>query len=198
MIRVPFKKAPQHYIQKVKTPGDEFLTKHDLIAKGVPKNFRWQAHWKHIAEQLKENFSDRCGYCAMWIPGPGEVDHYISKTADPSRAYDWSNFRFADSTMNRRKAKHDGKILDPFKVKDDWFYIDIFTGKIHPSDSVPAHFKTKATDTIKLLRLNDRNYKKVRLKHIEDFEKNPSEEALLSLQKVSPLVASACLKHLMK
>ncbi len=191
MINVKRKNAPPHYVGKVRLPGSAFIAKHSLTANNVPKYFRWARYWRHIVADLKSNFGDRCGYCAMWIPGPGEVDHYISKTAQPKLAYEWKNFRFADAPMNKRKAKHDGKVLDPYVVKDNWFEVDIFTGKISPTKSVPRRYRQQAEDTIRLLRLNDRTYKNSRLKHIAGYEAAPSADALAQTQNLAPLVASA-------
>jgi hypothetical protein len=81
------------------------------------------------------------------------IDHYIPKSADPTKAYEWSNFRLSRSRLNQRKANF-RDVLDPCAVSNDWFVLDFFTFRMKPAPELPAGTDAKVRATISRLQLN--------------------------------------------
>lgn len=71
-------------------------------------------YWSTFRHALAAGFTDRCGYCAMWISS-GTVDHFVSCNEDRQQAYEWSNYRYVEGWFNSSKSKRlSSQLLDPF------------------------------------------------------------------------------------
>ena len=60
--------------------------------------------------ELRNAFGGLCGYCAMVI-FKGQVDHFIPVAIlrgqeKDELAYEWSNYRYGEASLNQRKWKH--------------------------------------------------------------------------------------------
>jgi hypothetical protein len=86
---------PPTFDEKARKPGDDWLAS-NLNAKR-PKDF-----WSAFRGDLATGFRDLCAYSAMYEP-VGTVDHFISWNEDHSKAYDWSNYRYASGWISSRK-----------------------------------------------------------------------------------------------
>lgn len=192
MIRVTPPKAPDHFKNKVQTPGMAFLK--PFLDKGTkPTSWKNKDFWKHVRKDLREAFNSRCGYVAMRELGDGEVDHFISKDEEPAKAYEWDNYRFANNEVNKKKNTAKA-VLDPFKVEDDWFEVNLVSGEVVIKD-VPPGLRQLAEDTITDLGINKDSYNKTRLVYSEGCMKDrPSEQELARIEKLAPLVAKAIRK----
>lgn len=158
MIKVIPPVQPPHFDASVKQPGIAHLTTLKLRGKTHLRSSDFKPFWNEVLQDLKQGFNNLCGYSGMLETGRGEVDHYISKTADSSKAYDWTNYRFAGHDMNNRKSVHDEKILDPFEIEDGFFRINENTFELEIAKDLRTDLRVKAEFTIKQLELNSTDY----------------------------------------
>lgn len=155
MIPVKKQPEPKNFAKLVRTPGLKFLEK-------VPKptSAQWDSHsfWRDIIPGMRKAYRGICAYSAHWIPldtGSPTVDHFVPKTLNPKLAYEWDNYRFAASIYNSWKRLE--KILDPFLLEPDWFVLDFRTLKVQPNDKLLTEQKEAVTNTIKILKLNEKD-----------------------------------------
>ena len=111
--------------------------------------------WTKFNSELAKGFAQRCGYCALWDPTGGTVDHFLSIKARPDLAYEWQNLRFANQAMNASKKNADAAVLDPYEVGEDWFEIILPSMQMRLTANVPAALKAKAQYTLHRLGLGD-------------------------------------------
>jgi len=124
----------------------------------------WRDFWSEFRPDLAEGFNWLCGYSGVRL-AKGTVDHYRAKGSKPSKspnrpelAYDWSNYRFADSEINNGKRSErpgDPLVLDPFEVQDGWFEIAIPSLRLKITNKLPAILEDRAKFTLDKLKLRD-------------------------------------------
>lgn len=95
-VRNPVRK-PKNFTRDCETPGKAWEKAH-------PKSDRFPALWQKYQPELAAGFHDRCGWWAMRI-ADGAVDHYLSKKFHRDRAYDWTNYRYISTSVNRLQAE---------------------------------------------------------------------------------------------
>src|SRR5689334_20305147 len=79
----------------------------------------------------------KCVYCEGTLGAQAdlEVDHYIAKTIEPQRAFEWTNLFPSCRMCNRPKLDHDhtGILLKPdTEDPEPFFWIHPDTGKLEP------------------------------------------------------------------
>jgi hypothetical protein len=122
-----------------------------------PTYRRPKDYWSEFEPELHDAFKGLCGYCAM-ATYKCQVDHFIpiailKVQKKDNLAYEWRNFRYAEGDFNQRKSAH--IILDPFKVKDEWFEILLPSLQLRLTAAVPQKQRKLAEFTIKRLGLRD-------------------------------------------
>jgi hypothetical protein len=120
------------------------------------------------------------------ITGSGTADHYVPKSLDVSRAYDWHNYRFACSRMNARKGVA-AAVLDPLEVQDGWFQLELVRFQLHAAPGLPVAVVASIDRTIDLLRLNDEACKETRADWCEAYW--AGDIGLSFLERRVPLLA---------
>jgi hypothetical protein len=153
MIPIACRPEPADFDHTVRQKGHAFLQQNPH-----PTSHELEQHsfWRAALPALREQYGDICAYCALWIPpctGAPTVDHYIPKTTKPAQAYEWRNFRLASSRMNSRKQAFQD-VLDPFKLKPDWFILDFPSLSVRANPALSAAQAARVNATIKRLRLN--------------------------------------------
>ncbi|HLX64772.1 MAG TPA: hypothetical protein VKX17_26105 [Planctomycetota bacterium] len=158
MMRFVLQAEPSSFDEECRKKGREWLATHKDY-NGRPRDY-----WSRFEPELRTAFGTFCAYSAVRIP-KGEVDHFISiesmKSTDQHHlAYEWSNYRYSDSTINKRKPRKESEhsILDPFAVQDDWFDIDLHSLQLRLADKVPEEIRGDAQFTIERLGLIDDDY----------------------------------------
>lgn len=147
MIRVRPRPPPADFDARVRQPGLHWLRSHPI---GSPENY-----WLRCKTALAEAFEHRCAYLALRTRA-GEVDHFISCSEDRSLAYEWSNYRYCESAINKRKSRLPAaKWLDPFEVEDGWFELDDPDLILRVTDRCPPEVRQRAQNTLRRLRLDD-------------------------------------------
>ncbi|SRR6266498_2580309 len=82
------------------------------------------------------------------------VDHYIPTSFDSSLAYEWSNYRLSRKKLNDHK-NNSLDVMDPFKIKYDWFTINFSNFRIEPHSGLPPYLQAHIQKTIDNLKLNN-------------------------------------------
>src|SRR5438445_249106 len=90
--------APARYATRVHARGARFLARTPN-----PSRMEWRKHayWREIHYDLYNLHNGICMYSASWsarTPASARVDHtsidhFVPKSVDPHRAYEWANFR---------------------------------------------------------------------------------------------------------
>lgn len=149
--------------------------------------------WSPFRSELASRFSDLCAYGALYAPA-GTVDHFEPVDADESKAYEWSNYRFAFGWINSSKSKA-VDVLDPFVVGPGWFEIQLPSLQlIARKDRIPPHLHSLAETTLRNLHLrDDERILRPRRKWLEMYENHRLD--LAGLREVAPQIAEAVVRE---
>lgn len=155
MIRVALAPAPDRFDDRVRNPGLAFLVR---CPSPTSKEWEKASYWRRCLADLRKAYGDVCAYTATYIApdtGSESVEHFVPKSVDPLKAYEWDNFRYVCLRLNGRRGVK--SILDPFQLPDDIFEIVFPAMELRvssPSRFDPALVKI-AERTIDVLGLND-------------------------------------------
>jgi hypothetical protein len=176
---------PDGFDAECRVPGNAWLQVH---RSGRPSD-----KWSPFRLELAAGFGDRCGYGAMWISS-GTVDHHVSCDEDPSKAYEWSNYRYIEGWLNSSKSKHpSSKLLDPFEVQLGWFEVDLPSLQLRLTDAVPLSARERAEYTLTRLPLrDDERVIRQRRAWLEMYEEGTP---LAVIWRRAPLIAQAIRRH---
>jgi hypothetical protein len=151
---IPVKKQlePDDFEEKVRKKGQKFL---EINPK--PTNWDNRSYWRDALPDLWRAYGAICAYSCHWIPldqGSASVDHFVPKSVAPERAYDWSNYRLANSKMNAKKGDAQD-ILDPIGLMNETFILLFPAMLVKPNPLLLESQKALAKATINRLDLND-------------------------------------------
>lgn len=185
MKRVTPVPEPANFDTRCRKRGQKWLREN-------PNYIRPKDYWSEFESQLRAAFADLCGYCAM-VTMKSHVDHFIPVAVlkvhnQHDQAYEWSNFRYGEGVFNQRKSNH--IVLDPFRVKDDWFEIQLPSLQLVLTAAVPKKWQKLAEFTIERLGLRD-NEVVIRYRQIWFEMYRDGKLTIAGLRKVAPLVACA-------
>jgi hypothetical protein len=140
--RVP---EPPGFDESVRQRGVAWLKEHPS---GRPHDY-----WRKFTPQLRKGFRELCAYSAMWIQS-GDVDHFAPCVEKRELAYEWSNYRYADGSINSRKQRSpESELLDPFEVRDEWFEILLPSLQLVVTDRCPPELRKRANTMLDKLGL---------------------------------------------
>jgi hypothetical protein len=181
-VKVP---EPEAFID-TKTSGDAWLASHP---EGRPPD-----KWSKFKPQLSDGFSELCAYSAMYEP-VGTVDHFVSCDEDRSKAYEWSNYRFASGWINSSKQNlQSEEVVDPFEVRDEWFELLLPSLQLVATDQVPPEWKGRVTTMLIRLHLRD-DERVIRQRHAWYRLYEEGKLTLDGLAERAPLIAAAVRKR---
>lgn len=169
MIRVQPAEEPATFDALVRQPGLRKLAKRvgaGGTGRGRPlKNIyrcreeipseEFPKEWRKALPELSRRYHQLCAYAALYIEegtGDATVDHFVPVSADWRTAYEWSNYRLACGLVNT--AKRLAQPLDPFKIEDDWFALELVGFQVEPGDGTVDPLRSEIRTTIKVLDLN--------------------------------------------
>lgn len=149
-----------------------------LVVRGMPVTRvedipveKLPTYWTRALPDMCESYNRICAYVCVYIEpvaGSPTIDHWIPKSSDRRKAYEWHNFRLACSAMNTAKATATG-LVDPFTVVDGWFALEFVDFEVVPGVE-PAHPQFAAIErTIEPAGLNLNRYECRKLR--EDLRK---------------------------
>lgn len=70
--------------------------------------------------------------------------------------------------MNSRKRTYDD-VLDPFRIKDGWFYLELVSGRIYPNPALSSDTTGRIEKTIERLGLDDAGNREMRAMHYQEY-----------------------------
>jgi hypothetical protein len=192
MRRVKPAPEPANFDARSRKRGQRWL-------KANPKYSRPKDYWSEFEPQLRTAFAGLCGYCAM-LTMKSQMDHFIPVAILKARnqhekAYEWSNFRYGEGVFNQKKSNH--LVLDPFKVKDDWFEVQLPSLQLVLTAAVPRRQQKLAEFTLERLGLRD---SEVVVRYRQTWFEMYREGKLTidGLREVAPLIAIAIERDLAK
>lgn len=182
MIRFEPRPAPEGFVERVQQRGAAWLSANETG--------RLPDHWKEFRRELADAFGSLCAYGAMYEP-VGTVDHFVSIDEDRSKAYDWSNYRFASAWLNSSKqALPSRQILDPFAVQNEWFEVQLPSMQLLLTEHVPNEWRERAQFMLDRLHLaHDERVIRQRREWYRMYQEG--ELTLDGIAKKAPLIAAA-------
>ncbi len=186
MIRFEACSEPHGFAESVKHRGSSWLAGN---AAGRPPPY-----WLEFRGQLADAFRSLCAYGAMYEP-VGTVDHFVSVHEDRSKAYDWTNYRFAAGWLNSSKqALNSSQLLDPFAVQDGWFEVLLPSMQLVLTEHVPSEWRERAQFMLNRMHLgHDERIIRQRREWYRMYQ--DGELNLLGLERKAPLIAAAVKKR---
>lgn len=170
MIPVPPQPEPATFDQEVRQPGLHWLHQENLDPSAEkPPGLQLRAFWTRCLPELYQAYGGICAYLAIFFEqstGTATTDHFVAKSKEMGRAYDWANFRLACLAMNRQKGIHE--VLDPFELAADTFRLELSTGEIFPNPQLPTERRLAAQTTIELLELDAPVKREMRARHFQE------------------------------
>ena len=189
MIPVQPAPEPAEFDQKVRRSGLAWLAQKGLPTDGpLPANTDVSPYWRACLPELYRAYRGICAYVAMEIPpvtGAPSADHFVAKSKDASRIYEWLNYRLASAKMNSRKRDFED-VLDPFEVPAEVFHLDLATGAIRPNPALGQELTEQAQATIERLDLDDQECRSRRVDWFEEYRSRHIDEDYL--RRKSPFV----------
>lgn len=198
MIHVEQKAEPKNFDKEVRQKGLRWLAKKNIdITIPLPSGTSLFPYWRSCQEDLYLYYGGICAYLAIFFEQTTgvNVEHFHPKSLYPDLAYEWCNYRLSCPAVNSRKnASVD--ILDPFKIKNDWFYLEFVSGMIFPNPQLSCTLKNKVQITIDRLNLDSAAHREMRARHYQEYrEKKVTEDYL---KRYSPFVwKEAVRQHLL-
>jgi hypothetical protein len=172
MIPVAPQPAPAEFEEKIRIPGLDWLRdKNIALDHRAPKKTKFEAFWTSSIEYAHEVYGGHCAYLATYLElatGEVTIDHYVSKMDSPRLAYEWSNYRLASLGANR--AKGEKSVLDPFQIMDDWFHLELVSGRIFANPTLPEATQISISESIAHLKLDNGRGRKMRAQYFKDYK----------------------------
>jgi hypothetical protein len=174
MIPVAQQPSPAGFEETVRAPGLAWLHANGVPLDGpAPSNLKWNALWTQFIDHAHEVYGGHCAYLACYLElatGEVTIDHFVSKKSKPSGAYDWSNYRLSSLGANRIKGEK--KVLDPFLVQQDWFQLELVSGKMFANPNLPMETIQLIKKSISDLKLDNSRCRKLRAQYFWDYCQN--------------------------
>lgn len=177
--------VPPTFTAAVTGPGATWLAANPTKA---PKE-KLPAYWRAGSADLRAAYKGICAYFCCYVrpvTGTGSADHFVAKSSDRARAYDWSNYRFACTRMNSRK-RDASDVLDPFTLADGWFELYFPTMRVRPSATLTKAQAKEVRATIKRLKLNSHECVSERGDYWDDYQSHGLSAT--RLYQYAPLIA---------
>lgn len=196
MIPVKPKPEPTTFNARVRQKGERWLREQGIdLHRPLPVGTSPEPYWRACIPDLHAAYWGICAYLCVYIEltvGGTSTDHFVAKSVDPKRIYEWSNYRLACTTMNSRKCDYDD-VLDPFELKSDTFHLNLASGAIYPNPKLKKRDLARAVATIERLELDDAECRQLRKRRWADYVKlaAPKKQRVAAekhLRKYSPFV----------
>lgn len=138
----------------------------DYIADPTNGTKRYRYRHLEIKGALKQETSDKCVYCESKIGHntPGDVEHKVPSSHNPTLHFEWSNLTIACTECNRRKNAY----FDAAKPFLDPYNDPVETSLVHHGPIVCWEPGNETAEiTIKILKLDDTERVSLILRKIE-------------------------------
>jgi len=113
---------------------------------------------KALREALSRLTYGKCAFCesTLGVTTGLEIEHYVSKTIEPDRAFEWTNLLPACHECNVAKGARDHQSLLLKPDSEDpasYFWLNVASGDLEPHPRLDEGKKRRAEETIRLLNL---------------------------------------------
>ena len=186
MIRIERVDEPLDFDVKVRQPGLAYL---NGLAAGEKPKWTGHSYWCKAKKDMLDAYGGICAYacCEISPRSSAEIDHFHPKSRYYKEAYEWENFRLCSSNINKKK-KDAQSILDPFKVRNRTFGIELATGRMIRIKHYDAKYESLCDSTISVLGLDAEDYRKMRSDILDDYLRG--DITIPKLKKSNPFVYS--------
>ena len=186
MIRIERVDEPLDFDAKVRQPGLAYL---NGLAAGEKPKWTGHSYWCKAKKDMLDAYGGICAYacCEISPRSSAEIDHFHPKSRYYKEAYEWENFRLCSSNINKKK-KDAQSILDPFKVRNRTFGIELATGRMIRVKHYDAKYESLCDSTISVLGLDAEDYRKMRSDILDDYLRG--DITISKLKKSNPFVYS--------
>ncbi len=192
MIRVEPAPEPSGFDRECRRRGRAWLASRDGRSWRKTGRPRMPDYWTAFEPELYAAFEGRCGYAAIYIPPPAQIDHHLDKVTRPDLAYEWDYYRAAAPYLNAKKSGR--VVLDPFEITGEWFAVLWPSLQLAVTDAVPPARRALAESTIRSLGLRDSEWMiRWRQSYVEAFLERRA--TLDDLRQRAPLLAAMVERH---
>ncbi|MBF5095579.1 hypothetical protein F1643_15210 [Azospirillum sp. INR13] len=181
MRRFDLRDEPDGFEENVRVRGNEWLAKNP-----GKKASEYPDYWNDYRLAVQEAFNGCCAYMGFAIAS-GQVDHFVAKDVDPTRTYEWRNYRYAEPRVNLLKRKK--AFLDPFEAEPGWLQINPMTLEYSIGPNLPPPMRTIAEDMLSVL--NDRELVAGRRHMFRLYRSEDGSWDIGKLRILFPLLAEA-------
>lgn len=172
---IPFKRGNNPLnSEEEKTLGEwwnnECLTKKELKLKA---KWSWKGKYDLLKDALLLCHKDHCAYCDCYPLKDDkgfEIDHFKPKVKFPLEAFTYTNLFPSCKECNKKMNKYDVLLVKPDVIDykfENFFRYDSFTGEILVNTSKSVENQKRASETIKIFRLNIGNKPRNRINAIK-------------------------------
>lgn len=188
MIPVTLQPEPGDFDAKVRIAGHDWLKKNGIpFNSAPPTGTKLPRKWTHSNKQLWDAYDGICAYLAIyfeWVTGASSTDHFVAKSKNAGDAYEWNNYRLSCLGPNRNKREF-ADVLDPIGLQPETFLLNLSRGEISANSNLSAAEVVLANKTIKRLKMNTAEHKKMRSQHFVRYLRKKDEA---TLKELSPFV----------
>jgi hypothetical protein len=138
-------------------------------------------------DDMMNVYEQRCAYLAMHLEfatGSPTVDHFVPKSKNWRLVYEWSNYRLSAAYVNSKKGIED--VVDPFKVGDGWFELNLETAFVVRGSKAPTPEHDRIERTLEIL--NQRECVKQREQYIQMYRTRKID--LNQVELYAPFIAA--------
>lgn len=172
-------KAPKYLKKNWKLWGTEWKARYKNTA--VSNTFNWRCDVQDlIVNYLASATQSHCSFCDVDNITKGAaatIEHFKPKSKYFRVSYHYNNLYNCCGECQKKGSRYDILLLRPDLHSyefNDYFEIELHTGKINPNPIKPISNRERAKTTIKLYRLNVGEKPNLRLKVLNNYldEKN--------------------------
>ena len=172
MIPVALQPEPANFDAEVRQPGHAWLAARGIpLTAAPPTASTLPPYWSATNKQLWDAYAGICAYLAIffeWPTGASSTDHFIAKSRSAGDAYEWANYRLACLGANRAKGAFND-VMDPIGLPPDTFFLNLSNGHIRPMRGLPPAHARAAEKTIRRLKLDSEENRRMRARHYSDY-----------------------------
>lgn len=172
---------PAAFHERARLRGNRWLARRQAAK---PSDF--PAYWNEFREEVQTAFAGCCAYLGFPIPS-GQIDHFVAKSKDRTKTYEWSNYRWGEPRVNQLKS--DADFLDPFALQPGWVAIDPVTLEYEAGADLPSPLRDVAEATFNVL--NDPELLRGRRWMLQGFRREDGGWDVSKLRLFFPLLADS-------
>lgn len=186
-------RAPNYLKENWKLWGKEWKNKYKNPARS--NDFYWRCNVDDlIVNYLAKATQSHCSFCDVDNINKGAaatIEHFKPKSKYFRIAYQYNNLYNCCGECQKKNNRYEKRLLKPdlpsFEF-DEYFEIELHTGKINPNPAKSIANREKAEVTIKLYRLNEGEKPNLRLKVLNNYideRNNAVDPSLIDINKFS-------------